>query len=90
MVAKSTNVTTYIQPEIKLQAEENSDSQSIMTGGITNPVTEPKPSTRDALTNEQFNTMMEKGYLQAKAGEGLSIKEAFSKIREGIICDVVK
>ncbi len=34
--------------------------------------------------NEQFNVMMEKGYIQAKTGTGLSVDEAFAKIREDI------
>ena len=44
----------------------------------------PKLPTRDSLTDGQFDAMMEKGYNQAKSGEGLSIDEAFTKIREGI------
>jgi hypothetical protein len=44
----------------------------------------PKLPTRDGLADEQFDAIMEKGYNQAKSGEGLSIDEAFSKIRESI------
>ena len=55
-----------------------------LTGGVPYPLTVPKLPTRDSLTDEQVNAMMEKGYNQAKSGEGLPVDEAFSKIREGI------
>ncbi len=95
---KSANVTARVQPEIKQQAEaileriglpvsvliDTLYRQIIMTGGVPYSLTVPKLPTRDSLTDEQFNTMMEKGYDQAKSGEGLSVDEAFAKIREGI------
>ena len=98
MATKSANVTARVQPEIKRQAEAILDRiglpvsvlidtlyrQIIMTGGVPYALSVPNLSTRDSLTDEQFNTMMEKGYLQAKAGEGLPVSEAFSKIREGL------
>lgn len=98
MATKSANVTARIQPEIKRQAEAVLDRiglpvsvlidtlyrQIIMTGGIPYSLTIPKLPTRDSLTDEQFNAMMEKGYHQAKCGEGMSVDEAFSKIREDI------
>ena len=98
MATKSANVTARVQPEIKRQAEEILEKiglpvsvlidtlyrQIIMTGGIPYSLTVPKFPARDGLTEEQFNAMMEKGYNQAKSGEGLSVEEAFAKIREGI------
>ncbi len=98
MATKSANVTARIQPEIKRQAEAVLDRiglpvsvlidtlyrQIIMTGGVPYSLTVPKLPTRDSLTDEQFNEMMEKGDSQAKSGEGLPIDEAFAKIREGI------
>ncbi len=98
MATKSANVTARVQPEIKRQAEAVLDRiglpvsvlidtlyrQIIMTGGVPYSLTVPKLPTRDSLTDEQFNTMMEKGYNQEKSGEGLPIDEAFAKIREGI------
>lgn len=98
MATKSANVTARVQPEIKRQAEAILDKiglpvsvlidtlyrQIIMTGGVPFSFTVPKIFTRDDLTDSQFNEMMEKGYDQAKSGEGLSIDEAFAKIREGI------
>lgn len=58
--------------------------QIIMTGGVPYSLSVPRLPTRDSLTDEQFNAMMEIGYNQAKSGEGMSVEEAFSKIREGI------
>ena len=98
MATKSASVTARVQPEIKRQAEAVLDRlglpvsvlidtlyrQIIMTGGVPYSLTVPKLPTRDILTDEQFNAMMEKGYNQAESGEGLSVDEAFAKIREGI------
>ena len=98
MATKSANVTARVQPEIKRQAEavlnriglpvsvliDTLYRQIIMTGGIPYSLTVPKLPTRDNLTDEQFNAMMEEGYNQAKSGEGLSVDEAFFKIREDI------
>ena len=95
---KSANVTARVQPEIKRQAEEILDKiglpvsvlvdtlyrQIIMTGGVPYSLTVPSLPARDGMTNAEFNTKMEKGYHQAKAGEGLSVDEAFAKIREEI------
>ena len=92
------NVTARVQPEIKRQAEAILDKiglpvsvlidtlyrQIIMTGGVPYSLTVPNLPTRDSMTDAEFNTMMEKGYHQAKTGEGLSVDEAFAKIREGI------
>ncbi len=98
MATKSANVTARVQPEIKRQAEAVLDRiglpvsvlidtlyrQIIMTGSVPFSLSIPKLPTRDSLTDAQFNAMMEKGYNQAKSGEGLPIDEAFAKIREGI------
>ena len=98
MATKSANVTARVQPEIKRRAEAVLDKiglpvsvlidtlyrQIIMTGGVPYSLTVPSLPTRDSMTDEQFHAMMEKGYHQAKSGEGLSVDEAFAKIREGI------
>lgn len=98
MATKSANVTARVQPEIKRQAEAVLDKiglpvsvlidtlyrQIIMTGGVPYSLTVPILPTRDSMTDAEFNAMMEKGYRQAKTGEGLSVDEAFAKIREGV------
>ena len=98
MATKSANVTARVQPEIKRQAEAVLEKiglpvsvlidtlyrQIIMTGGVPYSLTVPNLPTRDSMTDEQFNLMMEKGYNQAKAGTGLSVDEAFAKLHEDI------
>lgn len=98
MAIKSANVTARVQPEIKQQAEavleriglpvsvliDTLYRQIIMTGGVPYSLTVPKLPTRDSMTDEQFDRMMENGYKQAKNGQTLSIDEAFAKIREGL------
>lgn len=98
MATKSANVTARVQPEIKQQAEavleriglpvsvliDTLYRQIIMTGGVPYSLTVPKLPTRDGMTDEQFDAMMEKGYNQAKSGQAVPIDEAFAKIREGI------
>ena len=98
MATKSANVTARVQPEIKRQAEAVLDKiglpvsvlidtlyrQIIMTGGVPYSLTVPSLPIRDSMTDAEFNAMMEKGYNQAKSEEGLSVDEAFTKIREGI------
>ena len=95
MATKSANVTARVQPEIKQQAEavlekiglpvsNISYRQIIMTGGVPYSLTVPNLPTRDNMTDAEFNTIMEKGYHQAKTGEGIAVDEAFEKIRDGI------
>lgn len=98
MATKSANVTARVQPEIKQQAEEILNRiglpvsvlidtlyrQIIMTGGVPYSLTVPKLPTRDTMSDEQFNAIMEKGYQQAIAGQTLGIDDAFAKIREAI------
>lgn len=40
--------------------------------------------TRDELSDAQFNSMMEKGLLQAKANESKPAKEVFANLRKRI------
>ena len=95
MATKSANVTARVQPEIKRQAEAVLDKiglpvsdisyrQIIMTGGVPYSLAVPNLPTRDSMTDAEFNTLMEKGYHQAKTGEGISVDEAFEKIRKGM------
>ena len=98
MATKSANVTARVQPDIKKQAEEILDKvgipvsvlidtlyrQIIMTGGIPYSLSIPKLPTVDSMSGEQFDSMMQKGYDEAKTGNGLSVDEAFKKIREVI------
>ena len=98
MANKSANVTARIQPEIKEQAEAVLEKiglpvsvlidtlyrQIIMTGGVPYSLTVPKIKTLDEMTAEEFDAMIQKGFDEAKRGEGLSVDEAFKKINEVI------
>lgn len=98
MANKSANVSVRVQPEIKKQAEEILDQiglpvsvlidtlyrQIIYTGGVPYSLTVPKLNTRDSMSDEEFNSMMETGYNQAVNGEGEDAKAVFSKLRKGL------
>ena len=98
MAIKTANVTARVQPEVKRQAEEVLERiglpvsvlidtlyrQIIMTGGVPYSLSVPNLSTRDSMTDQQFNAMMEKGYNQAKVNDGLKVDDAFKKIHENI------
>jgi DNA-damage-inducible protein J len=98
MATKSATVTARVQPEIKQQAEailadiglpvsvliDTLYRQIIMTGGVPYSLTIPKILTRDTMTDAQFDTMLEKGYQQVKAGQTISLDEAFEQIRKGL------
>ena len=96
MATKSANVTARVQPEIKQRAEailaeiglpvsvliDTLYRQIIMTGGVPYSLSVPKLPTRDSITDEQFNAIMETGYRQAKSGQTIPLDEAFAQIRE--------
>ena len=98
MATKSANVTARVQPEIKQKAEsiladiglpvsvliDTLYRQIIMTGGVPYSLTVPKIPTRDAMSDAQFNAIMENGCNQAKSGQSIPIDEAFDKIRKGL------
>ena len=96
MAKKTANVTVRVQPEIKEQAEAVLEKigipvsvlidtlyrQIIMTGGIPYSLSVPKVPTLDSMNKEQFDAMMQIGYEEALEGKGLSVDEAFKKVRE--------
>ena len=96
MAKKTANVTVRVQPEVKEQAEAVLEKigipvsvlidtlyrQIIMTGGIPYSLSVPKVPTLDSMNKEQFDAMMQIGYEEALEGKGLSVDEAFKKVRE--------
>lgn len=98
MATKSANVTARVEPEIKRQAEailaelglpvsvliDTLYRQIILTGGVPYSLSVPKLPTRDTLTDAQFDAIMQTGYQQAKAGQGIPVDEAFEQIRRGL------
>ena len=95
MAGKTANVTARVQPEIKQKAEAILDQlgipvsvlidslyrQIIMTNSIPYSFRIP---TRDGLSEEQFDQMMEKGLKQAKVGQGMDLDAAFARISKSI------
>ena len=98
MATKTANVTARIQPDIKESAEaileklgipvsvfiDMTYRQVIANNGIPFALNLPKTiETRDE-SDAQFNSMMEKGLLQAKANESKPAKEVFANLRKRI------
>lgn len=97
MATRSANVNVRVEPDIKKQAEAILETlgvsvsslinmtyrQVILRNGIPFSVTIPSmPKTRDTMTDEEFNEMMEVGWRQAMSGENFPVDEAFDKIQE--------
>ena len=68
MAAKTANVTAKIEQDIKESAEVELKAPKKIT-------------TRDAMEDTQFDEVMEKGLLQAKADDSKSAKEVFADLR---------
>jgi len=98
MATKTANVTARVHPEIKYQAEKVLEQlgipvsvlidslyrQIIMTNSIPYTFSVPALQTRDTMTDAQFNTMMDKGLGEAKAGQGVTVDDAFTEINNSI------
>lgn len=99
MAAKTANVTARIQPEIKESAEaileklgipvsvfiDMTYRQVIATNGVPFELKAPRIlTTRDVMEDTQFDLVMEKGLLQAKADDSKSAKEVFADLRRRI------
>lgn len=99
MSAKSANIMARVEPEIKEQAESILEALGLSASGVINmlyrqiilknglpfAVTLPTtPPTMDSLSQEEFNSMLEKSLAQAKAGQGLELHEAFETLRRGL------
>ena len=97
MAAKSANLYARIEPEVKEQAEEILSSlgipasnainmfykQIILQRGLPFEVKLPaaKPVSISDLTEEEFNTELEKGYSDMLEGRTEPVKKAFTDIR---------
>ena len=98
MAMKTANVTARVHPEIKQQAEDVLEQlgipvsvlidslyrQIILTRSIPYSFSLPSLQTRDAMSDEQFDSMMLKGLNEAKSGDGLSVEEAFDEMNKSI------
>lgn len=96
MATKSANVLARVEPEIKEQAESIMSRlglptsvvinalyrQIIMTKSIPFSLALPKePATLDSMTVEEFDSIMEKGLIQAKADQSRSAADVFKDLR---------
>ena len=99
MSAKTANVTARIQPEIKEQAEailsqlgipvsvfiDMAYRQVILRAGIPFSLAlATHLPTRDALSRDEFDAMMQTGLDQARRGEFSPLNEAFARLRAEI------
>ena len=99
MATKTANVLARVEPDVKEQAEmilaklgvpastviNMLYKQIIMTRSIPFSLSVPAaPLARDEMDTAAFNSMMEEGLNQAKAGKGVSLEEAFAALKQGV------
>ena len=99
MATKSANVMARVEPDVKREAEDILEQlglpvsvlinslyrQIIMKKGVPFSMTVPsRIVTRDEMTEKEFDSMMEKGLAQAKAGEGIDLDSAFDELRRTV------
>lgn len=99
MAVKTANVTARIQPEIKEHAEaileklgipvsvfiDMAYRQVIMRDGVPFSLEIPNTlTTRDTLSKEEFDTIMQTGLAQAKADDSLAMDDAFNQLKAEI------
>lgn len=95
MAAKTANVLARVEPDVKEQAEAIMAKlgvpastvinmlykQIIMTRSIPFALSVPSaPIAYDDMDTAAFNTMMEEGLSQAKAGQGLPLDEVVKQL----------
>lgn len=96
MAAKTSNVLARVEPDIKEQAEAVLAQlgvpvstvinmlyrQIILTQGIPFRLAVPTvPKARDEMSKAEFDAMMETGFAQAQAGQGVTLDECFRQLR---------
>lgn len=99
MAVRSANVNVRVEPDIKAQAESILESlgvsvsafinmtyrQVILRKGIPFPVELPSGiQERGAMTDSEFDEMMQIGFAQAKAGEAVPYEDAFDELMRGL------
>ena len=97
MAMKSANVTARIQPDIKEQAEailaklgipvsvfiDMAYRQVIIKEGVPFSLSvSHAPVSRDSLSKIEFDGIMQKGLMQAKNDEALTVDEAFKQLKD--------
>lgn len=99
MAVKTANVTARIQPEIKESAEaileklgipvsvfiDMTYRQVIANNGVPFSVSIPRTiTTRDEMTDTQFDFIMERGLMQAKSDDSRLAKDVFADLRKKV------
>lgn len=99
MAVKTANVTARIQPEIKESAEaileklgipvsvfiDMTYRQVIVNNGVPFSVSIPRTiTTRDEMTDTQFDSIMERGLMQAKSDDSRLAKDVFADLRKKV------
>lgn len=99
MAMKTANVTARIQPEIKESAEaileklgipvsvfiDMAYRQVIAKRGVPFELrTTSAISTKDMISDTEFDEIMKKGLIQAKADDSESVEEVFAGLREKV------
>ncbi len=99
MAVKTANVTARIQPEIKESAEaileklgipvsvfiDMTYRQVIANNGVPFSVSIPRTiTTRDEMTDTQFDSIMERGLMQAKSDDSRLEKDVFADLRKKV------
>ena len=99
MAVKTANVTARIQPEIKESAEaileklgipvsvfiDMTYRQVIANNGVPFSVSIPRMiTTRDEMTDTQFDSSMERGLMQAKSDDSRLAKDVFADLRKKV------
>ena len=99
MATKTANVIARVEPDVKEQAEKIMEQLGIPTSVLINMlykqiimkkgipfsvslVNEPKAVSD--MSKAEFDTMMEKGYQQAKEGKTRPAREVFAELRQEI------
>ena len=98
MAVKSANLYARIEPDVKEQAESILSALGIPASNAINmfykqiilqrglpfevKIPSPKPVNMSALTVEQMNTELDKGYADMKAGRTKPVNKAFADIRK--------
>lgn len=97
MATKSANVLARVEPEVKEKAESIMSQlglpasvvinalykQIIMTKSIPFSLSLPKePVALDSMTTEEFNSIIEKGLLQAKTDQSRPVADVFADLRQ--------
>ncbi len=97
MANKTATVLARVNPKLKQEAESIMEEiglpvsvvinclykQIVMTRSIPFDFKLPdKPVARDDMSEQDFNAMISNGYQEAQEGKGLTVHEAFDKIRQ--------